>query len=221
MTADARMARGGAPTTGGGRPWASPARGLTLIEVMIVLIVVAFVVAAVAPALKSVTGANTRKAAGELAGTMRYLFDTAAMRHQTCRLAIDIEERSWWAECTKGKAIAGEESSAPDDDDLSSRFPDEHQSEARRLLAKAKFGAFNDRLAKKRQLPGTVGFTDVWVQHQHEPVSKGMAYVYFFPQGQAESAQIPMEDSGNIYTVTLQPFTGRTRIVSGKPEVPR
>jgi general secretion pathway protein H len=220
MTAGARTIRGQDPRSAA-RGGTLRGNGFTLIEIMIVMIVIAFVAAAATPALRSVTGANARQAAGELAGTMRYLFDTAAMRHQTCRLAIDIEERSWWAECTKGKAIAGEESDSGDDDDLSSRFPDERQSEARKLLAKAKFGAFNDRLAKKRQLPGTVGFTDVWTQHQREPLSKGMAYIYFYPQGQAEAAQVPMEDGGNVYTVTLQPFTGRARVVSGKPEVPR
>ena len=76
------------------------ARGFTLIELLVVLAIVAFVAAAAAPALGSVTGATARRAAGEVAGAMRWIFDTAALRHQTCRLALDLDHRSWWAECT-------------------------------------------------------------------------------------------------------------------------
>ncbi len=190
---------------------------------MIVLVVVALVAAGAMPSLRSISGANARQAAGELAGTMRYLFDTAAMRHQTCRLALNLEERSWWPECTQEKAFAGDESD-PDreeEDDLAARFPDERQNDVRKLLAKAKFGSFTDQLAKKRELPGETEFSDVWTQHQHDPISKGMAYVYFYPQGQTELAHVPIVDGDNVYTVVLQPFTGRARIVPGKPEVPR
>ena len=51
--------------------------------------------------MSAVTGANARAAAGELAAGARYLFDTAALRHQTCRLALDVDHATWWAECTK------------------------------------------------------------------------------------------------------------------------
>jgi general secretion pathway protein H len=201
------------------------AGGFTLIELLIVLVIIAFVSAAALPALQSVTGANARAAAGELAGAARYLFDTAAMRHETCRLAINFDERTWWAECTKGKAYAGEESDGAsqvdDEEELAERFPDEQHAEIRKLLARAKFGAFTDRLSKKRELPGDAKFGDVWTQHQRDPVSKGMAYVYFYPQGQAELAHVPIEDAGNVYTIAVEPFTGRARVVNGKLEVPR
>jgi hypothetical protein len=48
-----------------------------------------------------------------------------------------------------------------------------------------------------------------------------MAYVYFFPQGRAEQARVPVRDGDLAYSVILQPFTGQARVVSGVPEVPR
>ena len=46
-----------------------------------------------------------------------------------------------------------------------------------------------------------------------------MAYVYFFPNGQAEAARIPIADGDNVYSVVTQPFTGRAKVVVGKPKV--
>lgn len=201
-------------------------RGYTLIELIIVIAVIGLLAAAAVPALNAVTGANARSAAGELAGAMRYLFDTAALRRQTCRLAVDIDGGAWWAECTKDRfTLSREKASAQsreeDDEDLADRFPDERDAERRRLLARATFGKFSDRLAGKRSLPGSVRFGGVWSEHQREPFDRGMAYVYFFPQGRAEEAQVPVVDGDNAYTVVLQAFTGNARVVRGVPEVPR
>ena len=200
--------------------------GFTLIEMLIVVAVIAVMAAAALPAVNSVTGANARAAAGELAGAARYLFETAALRHETCRLALDLDKATWWAECTKDRAFASREKSTEsrreeDDAALEDRFPDERDAEKRRLLADAKFGQFSDRLAKKRSLPGSAAFSEVWSEHQREPFSKGMAYVYFYAHGQSEAARIPIVDRDNVYSVVMQPFTGRARVVTGKPEVPR
>ncbi len=201
-------------------------QGFTLIELLIAVAIVAILAAATGPALSSVTGANARGAAGELAGAARYLFETAALRHATCRLALDLDARDWWAECTKDKAFVprgGDRAAAREEDDaaLEERFPDERDAEKRKLLARAKFGAFNDRLARKRTLPGSAHFSEVWSEHEREPVSRGMAYVYFYPHGQAEAARIPLVDGDSVYSVVTQAFTGRARVVTGKPEVPR
>jgi len=205
---------------------ADSARGFTLIELLIVIAILAILSAASLPAISAVTGANARASAGELAGAMRYLFETAALRQETCRLALDLDGRAWWAECTKdryyvSRELQGAARREEDDEVLKDRFPDARDAEKRRLLARARFGQYSDRLARKRSLPGSTAFQDVWTAHQREPFSKGMAYLYFHPQGQAEAARVTLADGDNVYSIVLQPFTGHARVVTGKPEVPR
>jgi general secretion pathway protein H len=206
------------------------AHGFTLVELLIAVAVMAVLTAAAVPALNAVTGANARSAAGELAGAMRYLFDTAALRHETCRLTLDLDERSWWAECTKDRVFAAREALSASDaareaeqeeEDLEARFPDDRDAEQRRLLAKAKWGRFSDRIAKKRTLPGDAAFREVWAEHLREPATRGKTHVYFYAQGRAEEARVPIVDGEHVYSVLLPAFTGRAKVVAGKPEVKR
>lgn len=194
-------------------------RGFTLVELMIVVAVIAVLSAAVMPALGSLTGADARKASGELAGSLRYLFDTAALRHATCRMVLDLEQRSYGAECAPrlvGVARPSDRAEPePDDEELESRFPDERDAERRRLLAKSRFGAFSDRLLAHRELPGKTAIREVRVEGRREPITEGKAYVHFFPGGQAERAFIEVADGNTLYTVVLEPFTGRAQVVTG------
>ncbi len=192
-------------------------RGFTLIELLVVLAVVAGAAAMAVPALNSITGANARRSAGELAGTMRALFDAAALRHATCRVGIDMDKRAFWAECAPGPA--GVAPGADDDDELAIRFPEESDPEIRRVLARSSFGEFKDRLVERRELPGDADFGPIHLEGRRDALESGTAYVYFFPGGQAQKAWVPIVDGTNVFTVVTEPFTGRTRVVAGKVEV--
>jgi general secretion pathway protein H len=192
-------------------------RGFTLVELLVVIGVLGLLAAAAVPAIESVTGANARKAAGELAGTMRYLFDTAALRPATCRLAIDMGERTFWPECARGRAGVAKDPER--EADRRDAFPRERDEEVEKLLAGAEYGAFEDRLARKRELPGAAAFGKIHVEGRRRGVEEGIVHVHFFAGGRAQRAFVPVRDGSHVYTVVLEPFTGRARVVNGEVEV--
>ncbi len=83
-------------------------RGLTLIEISIAIIIVAILFSAAVMGIGSITGAKAKGSAGELAGLIRSLYDSAALRGQTCRLVFEIpdpkseEATRYHAECAEG-----------------------------------------------------------------------------------------------------------------------
>jgi general secretion pathway protein H len=200
-------------------------RGFTLVELMIVVAVIAILTAAVVPAVSSLAGSHARQSAGELAGSLRYLFDTAALRHVTCRMALDLPGRAFSAECAPGVVGVARDPdpsrAAADEEVLAERFPDERDVERRRLLAKSRFGAYTDRILKHHELPGQTVFRAVRLEGRSRPVTEGTAYVHFFPGGQAERAFIEVAEGDTVYTVVVEPFTGRARVVSGLVEADR
>jgi len=194
-------------------------RGFTLIELVIVVAVIGLLALLAAPALGTITGANVREAAGQLAGGMRYLFDTAALRNTKCRMALDREKRTWWAQCCDSATVAvGDDAKAAEreEEELARRFPDEKDEQVRKLLAKTALGSCTD-LGDKRELPGHAAFGKLKIEGASD--GEGVAYVYFFPGGQAQRAFVPVVEGSNVFTVVVEPFTGRARVVPGAVEV--
>jgi general secretion pathway protein H len=193
----------------------SPAgRGFTLIELMIVMSVIALLAAAAAPALGALTGADARKGAGELAAAMRWLFDSAAVRHSTCRLVLAPASRSYWAECAPGRATI-------DGDPEKAREQERRREEdaAGEPGAKAPgFAKFADPIVKERELPGNAVFRTVRIDGRDALSGDANAYVHFFPGGRAQSARVTIADGDHVFSIRLEPFTGRARVTAGEPE---
>ena len=61
----------------------------------------------------------------------------------------------------------------------------------------------------------------IYINAQTTVCLSALAYLYFFPQGYTERAQITVRQGNNVWTLLISPLTGKTSIVDGEPEVPR
>ncbi|HUM09332.1 MAG TPA: type II secretion system protein [Myxococcaceae bacterium] len=92
-------------------------------------------------------------------------------------------------------------------------------SEKVRVEKAAAFSAFTTSEIQPRRMSGVR--VSVWTSHQRAKIDSGLAYLYFFPQGYTERAQVTVRQGNNVWTLLVSPLTGKTSIVDGEPEVPR
>ena len=205
--------------------------GFTLIEIGIALVVLVLAFSLALPGIEAVTGARMRSAAGHLSSSMRALYSEAALSGRTCRVAFNLDDRTYAVECAKGAARI---SSVKEEVREGRRFRDlrKEQENAERLRDLAKDNPIEAQLEAKTiyypvpgvpkvKLPDGVSFESIWVQHQAEKVTAGDAFVYFFPQGNTEHALITLKRGTDLITVESSPLTGRVQLVEGAVEAPR
>lgn len=225
------------------------ARGLTLIEIAIALVIAAVLFAAVVVSVGAITGSRARASAGELAGTIRALYDTAALTGKTCRLVFELpapkseEPVRYHAECAaKGVTTSRDRDAALKEDtrqaeeaakarggDSRHNYRSENSApslqdlmseEKERVESAARYSAYTTPEVTARELPDGVSLS-VWTRHQHETVESGLAYLYFFPQGYTEKALVFVRQGDNVWTLDISPLTGRVNIAAEALEIPR
>jgi len=216
--------------------------GFTLIEILVVLAIVGILAGLSIRGLRSLARSDLRASVSHLSGAIRYLFDRASTTGQYHRLVIDIETGRYWAEVSddmfylprdpetesSAKKLAALESEldqkqarqkemaqAAGDVDMSKVMPMDFRPK------KARFGAFKETNLKPVTLKNTE-VMDVFTPRVADPVTKGRAYIYFFPLGQTEPAVIHLSDptQQTIYSLVVHPITGRVRIYNSYIEPP-
>jgi general secretion pathway protein H len=225
-------------------------RGLTLIEISIALLIAAVLFSAVVAGVGALTGTKAKAAASELAGVIRSLYDTAALTGKTCRLVFELPQPKsedsvkYHAECAESgvttsrdrEADLKEENKAREDEkrlggrderrnftrssDSEPSLQDLMEQEQQRVEEAARYSAYTGEEIEARELPGSVSLS-VWTRQQRKPVDSGVAYLYFFPQGYTEKAQVYVRQGDNVWTLTISPLTGKVNIVAEELEVPR
>jgi prepilin-type N-terminal cleavage/methylation domain-containing protein len=78
-------------------------RGVTLIEIIVVLALAAVMMAVAVPTLSTVFGVDKRRASRELAATMRWTYEEATIRNQPMRIAYDLDHGAYWVESAEGE----------------------------------------------------------------------------------------------------------------------
>lgn len=94
------------------------------------------------------------------------------------------------------------------------------EREKERVEAVAKFSSYTGEAIPEKTLSSSVRI-EVWTRHQKDKVKSGPAYLYFFPQGYTERAQVYLKQGSNTWTLTLSPLTGKVAVVPEELEVPK
>jgi len=202
--------------------------GLTLIEVMIIIALMAALGAGATLGIGALTRAELRSSSLKVASAARFAFSRSISTGNTVRVVLDLEESTIGLEESEAKValsamderIRGEELAT----DLGSVDP---WSVAKERMAtsltpareRSSFRVITDRdgneidFYRKQPLGSGVKILEVRSPVFPEPIVEGRAALYFFPGGRTSRALVKLTDASEaVYTVELHPLTGRSKV---------
>ncbi len=180
--------------------------GFTLIEVMIVIAIIAGLIAVGAPRLLK-KDANMKTTARQLAVLVKEIRNRAKLFNSTYRLVIRMEKgsESYWVKKGNGPQMVDPEQIAKELED---------RNKPKEEGAPPPLFTMDKALSKKeRALPSTMSFVQVETMNMSQPLSSGVAYIHFFPQGMMEASAIQITDNKNTWTLVFNPLTGQADII--------
>lgn len=209
-------------------------RGLTLVEVLIVIALIAMLSGTIVFGSGMFASSREREAAMLIVSGVRVAITRANSTGNPVRMVFDIEHNRVMLEETTGPMLRtkdeGESTGAGADP--ATEAERKAQKESERILeaphaARAhftpvkQFGFDTDDPAKGRSLGKDIQFVQVQTEHDGEPRKDGRAYLYFWPGGGTERASIQIQraDKDKGLTIVVSPLTGRARIVGGLVEL--
>ena len=211
-------------------------RGMTLIEILVVLAIVAGLMSISVYTFGLLTQGDLKRDAMKMTSAIKYTYNQAALNNTQYRMVLDLDANTYHTEVVKS-ALVDRPASAK------TRKEDEEllTEEARKLAAKRKretdlydekeenpFGIsrrvsyerVQDGVLKDGKLGDGVTIEKVYLG-EPEAKEEGKVSVNFFPNGYQEAAIIIIKNpQGSYYSLQLEPFTGRVLLFSKELDPP-
>jgi general secretion pathway protein H len=205
--------------------------GMTLIEVIVVIVIVALAASGLSFSLGALTRTNLKSGANKLAAAARFAHYRAIIYGRTVRISFDIPGNTFSVEEANGKVTL-----ARVDDERRKDSTDEEGNETvavdpwaaarnrvdqalRPTFGASPFGPLQSASGtamtryQNVSLGRRVQVVKLIVPHQPEPLEQGKGAVHFFPGGITEHSVIQLSDGGDtVFSVEIHPLTGRARI---------
>ncbi|WP_347358515.1 type II secretion system protein [Bdellovibrio sp.] len=181
----------------------SSQRGFTLIEIMIVLAIMAALITVGAPRLLKNNEGNIKAVARNFIVLSKELRNKARLTNSTYRLAISMEagEEKYWVERANGPQAVDPEAY-------------EKEKETGEDAPPPLFQMDKSLLKKEKELPGGLRFASVETVNMKAPMTSGVAYIHFFPEGFVEASAVQITNGNNLtWTLVFNPLTGQADII--------
>ena len=211
-------------------------RGMTLVEIMVVMLLLAGMMMGAGYGISAVTRSDLRKEAMMVTAAIKHSHNTAAMNNTRYRMVFDLDTGEYHTEVTDSAVLVEEPTGMAEDEEgllpeeareleeqhrAENDLFDEAEADPFGLNRKVTFNRVQDGLIKPRKLQPPMRFVKIMTRHQQIPFEKGKATVSFYPDGSMEPALITIgDDSGAFYTLLTEPLTGRIKIYSADMEIP-
>jgi general secretion pathway protein H len=208
-------------------------RGLTLIEIFVVISIMALVTGVAVAGSMQLPSARLRGSTTMIASAVKVGYTRATATSRDLRLVMDLDTQQIWLEQSDIPMLVqskGKEASLGTDPMTDKEK--EAIAEGERILKgpvipKPRFKplatwGFGDTQAGKggKALQRGITFRSVQTTHDDKPRTSGRAYLYFWPGGRTERAAIQLRigesnDEDHAMTLLVSPLTGKVTVKGG------
>lgn len=205
--------------------------GMSLIEVLIVIVIVAIAAGGMTMGISAITRSKLRAACMRVVSASRYGYHRAITTGKTVRVVFDMD--SGTISIDEGRAgilLANPDHEREEGDEEDAVDPWQRARERLESPLAPTFGATpftpivdDDGDPVERYQPSPLGdgirVTRLIVPHLREPQTEGRGAIYFFPNGRSEHAIVHLTDSRDrTMTVEIMGLTGRGVVRAGAYE---
>jgi general secretion pathway protein H len=208
-------------------------RGMTLIEIIVVLSIVALVMGVAVAGSMQLPSARLRRSATMITSAIKVAYTRATATSRNLRMVMDLEHEAIWLEETdvpmvvQSKAVTGAGGAEAVTDAERAAVAEADRAIKGPPIAKPSFHpiaafGFGDVEEGKGGKPLQTGirFRQVQTAHDDAPRTSDRAYLYFWPGGLTERASIQVrigdsEEDSHTLTLLVNPLTGKVTIKGG------
>lgn len=217
----------GARLGAGPRSWRK-ARGFSLIEILIVILIMALAVAGLTMGLSALGRSRLRSGCVKISAAAKFAYHRAITHGKTVRIVLDFEQGTMGFEEAHGRITLrdaenvhwSDEEDADEDgaEDPWSNAQANLESAIEASIGRSPFGPITgeDGEVMERYQPRPlegVMIARLFTPHELEPRESGKGYIYFFPGGHTEHAVVQLENQDRrVYSVEIHPLTGHAEI---------
>jgi general secretion pathway protein H len=212
-------------------------RGLTLIEIIVVMTIMALFVGVAIAGSSQLPSARLRRSATMISSAIKVAYTRATATSRDLRLVMDLDKEKIWLEESDAPMLAqAKDKSATGGADPMTTAEQAAIDEQKRIMAgppipKPRFHpievyGFGDVEGGKggKPLQRGITFRSVQTTHDDQPRKTGRAYMYFWPGGRTERVSIQVEigdeqDDDRTLTLLVSPLTGKVSIKGGPAEL--
>jgi general secretion pathway protein H len=212
-------------------------RGLTLIEIVVVLAIIAVVTVGILAGSGQLPSARLKRSATMMTSAVKVAFTRATATSKNLRIVFDLDKQQLWIEesdipmLVQTKDIAGTGGADPVTDLEKAAVAQAEDVIKGPPIPKPHFHpieqlGFGDVEGGKggKPLSRGIAFRSVQTTHDDEPKTSGRAYLYFWPEGLTERASIQLrvgtsDDDSETLSVMVSPLTGRVTIKAGSVDL--
>ena len=188
-------------------------RGVTLLELLVVLAVLVLLMGVGLSGLDQVTGAALRTQTNRLSATIRHAYNRSVAEGLYVRLVLSPETDQYRVEASSERVFIDVEQDALEAAEAAERQQRSERDEEQPQVKPARFEVITERTGMTRG----IGIDGVITAGREDVVTTGDVAIHFFPSGFVEPAMIYTTDgAGNFFTLRVNPMTGHVKREAGR-----